>query len=277
MLEHLIQYTHSDKRYNEDVSAVGNDYMFVIDGATGLGANDVMGCGDDARWFAQTMKEHIQKHIHDELPLTEIVCQAIRDTRSRYRQDVEKMKKIDMPSGCIALFRLKDKKLEFFGLGDTCGVIELRDGQILMIADERLEALDHSVIQEMVRISAERGIPLSETRPFVKDQLIYNRNLRNTEKGYYALDLTEAGPAHAFVRTWPVESVRRIACMSDGFSQILDYPGHHDLSALLDAIEADHEQVARQLYDLQEEDSACRVVPRLKKRDDATMTFAKIC
>ena len=90
MLEHLIQYTHSDKRYNEDVSAVGNDYMFVIDGATGLGANDVMGCGDDARWFAQTMKEHIQKHIHDELPLTEIVCQAIRDTRSRYRQDVER-------------------------------------------------------------------------------------------------------------------------------------------------------------------------------------------
>ena len=138
MLEHLIQYTHSDKRYNEDVSAVGNDYMFVIDGATGLGANDVMGCGDDARWFAQTMKEHIQKHIHDELPLTEIVCQAIRDTRSRYRQDVEKMKKIDMPSGCIALFRLKDKKLEFFGLGDTCGVIELRDGQILMIADNSL-------------------------------------------------------------------------------------------------------------------------------------------
>ena len=111
----------------------------------------------------------------------------------------------------------------------------------------------------------------------MKDQLIYNRNLRNTEKGYYALDLTEAGPAHAFVRTWPVESVRRIACMSDGFSQILDYPSHHDLSALLDAIEADHEQVARQLYDLQEEDSACRVVPRLKKRDDATMTFAKIC
>lgn len=65
--------------------------------------------------------------------------------------------------------------------------------------------------------------------------------------------------------------------MSDGFSQILDYPSHHDLSALLDAIEADHEQVARQLYDLQEEDSACHVVPRLKKRDDATMTFAKIC
>ena len=28
-------------------------FMFVIDGATGLGENDVMGTGDDARWFCR--------------------------------------------------------------------------------------------------------------------------------------------------------------------------------------------------------------------------------
>ena len=176
------------------------------------------------------------------------------------------MNQIDMPSACIALFRVSEDQLEFFGLGDTCGIVELNDGEIIMISDEKLEALDQGVIREMQRISAERGIPLAESRPFVQDQLIHNRNLRNTQEGYYALDLRDVG----------VDQVKRIACMSDGFSQILEYPGHQDIAALLDRIEHDHLKTAEELYALQEADADCQVVPRLKKRDDATLTFARI-
>ncbi len=47
MLEHIIRYTYSERAFNEDVCAADASFMFVIDGATGLGENDVMGTGDD--------------------------------------------------------------------------------------------------------------------------------------------------------------------------------------------------------------------------------------
>lgn len=277
MLEHIIRYTYSERAFNEDVCAADASFMFVIDGATGLGENDVMGTGDDARWFAETMKANIERRIHNaDMPLSQIVREAVKEARRAYVLDVEEMNQIDMPSACIALFRVSEDRLEFFGLGDTCGIVELNDGEIIMISDEKLEALDQGVIREMQRISAERGIPMAESRPFVQDQLIHNRNLRNTQEGYYALDLRDVGVDHAVVRTWPLDQVKRIACMSDGFSQILEYPGHQDIAALLDRIEHDHLKTAEELYALQEADADCQVVPRLKKRDDATLTFARI-
>ena len=82
--------------------------------------------------------------------------------------------------------------------------------------------------------------------------------------------------APALVMQLRSDQVKRIACMSDGFSQILEYPGHQDIAALLDRIEHDHLKTAEELYALQEADADCQVVPRLKKRDDATLTFARI-
>ena len=82
--------------------------------------------------------------------------------------------------------------------------------------------------------------------------------------------------APALVMQLRSDQVKRIACMSDGFSQILEYPGHQDITALLDRIEHDYLKTAEELYALQEADADCQVVPRLKKRDDATLTFARI-
>ena len=40
--------------------------------------------------------------------------------------------------------------LEFYGLGDTCGVIELMDHSVEMVTDSVLEALDDKVIRRCV-------------------------------------------------------------------------------------------------------------------------------
>ena len=85
MLEHIIRYMYSERAFNEDVCAADASFMFVIDGATGLGENDVMGTGDDARWFAETMKANIERRIHNaDMPLSQIVREAVKEARRAY-------------------------------------------------------------------------------------------------------------------------------------------------------------------------------------------------
>ena len=60
--------------------------------------------------------------------------------------------------------------------------------------------------------------------------------------------------------------------MSDGFSQILMYPGYSDIKQILDAIET-NEPIEKQLYQYQEMDADCILYPRLKKRDDTTYIY----
>lgn len=64
--------------------------------------------------------------------------------------------------------------------------------------------------------------------------------------------------------------------MSDGFSQIMDFDYCNSMSQLLDAVDQDPLKVFKDLYDLQEQDALCSKVPRLKKRDDTTLAYAKV-
>lgn len=48
------------------------------------------------------------------------------------------------------------------------------------------------------------------------------------------------------------------------------------MSQLLDAVDQDPLKVFKDLYDLQEQDALCSKVPRLKKRDDTTLAYAKV-
>lgn len=276
MFNNIKAHTYSDKKWNEDVFAVGNSYLLVIDGATGLGKNNVMGVGDDAMWFAHLMKEEISNRINENISLSDIVTKAIEKVQSAYAMDIDEVEKIDMPSGCIALFRERDDNIEFFGLGDTCGVIEFNDGSIEVISDKNLEQLDQTVIEKMQLLSKEQAIPFLDTRKLVNDDLIQNRKKRNTEDGYYALDLTLDSIPHAINRIWKKSEIKRIACMSDGFYQIMGYSIYSSLADLLDSIQKEEINVFDRLKEEQENDRDCIIVPRFKLRDDMTMAYAEV-
>ena len=158
MFTHRFAHTYSDKIMNEDVFSIGKHHLFVIDGATGLGKNDLMGHGDDARWFAQEMKRHLEASLHLDEDLESIVLRSIKKICDEYDLNPDQINKIDMPSACIALFRERNDFLEFYGLGDTCGVIELMDHSVEMVTDSVLEALDDKVIRTMQKISKEKTV-----------------------------------------------------------------------------------------------------------------------
>lgn len=274
MFSHILEKTYSDKKYNEDVYASSNHFLLVLDGATGLGKKNFMS-EDDALWFVQRVKEEVIKRIELNISLEEIVSDSIQVIQKEHVLDVETMDPIDMPSGCISLLRIKDNTLEYFGLGDALTIVELKDGTIESFYDDKIEYLDGLVVEQMEIFSKKYNIPFVQGRKYTQDLVIENRKKRNTENGYYSLDLSLKWKHHGMSKQWNIKDIDRVACMSDGFWQIID---HLNLSYfdVLNRVEENLDLTFKDLYMAQESDPDCEKVHRLKKRDDTTIVFAKV-
>ena len=276
MFYNIVSKSISDRIHNEDVYGFGENFVFVIDGATGLGENDCMGYGDDAKWFVENVAKYLCDHVSSGTIIEhlEMICSQLYDTYSKQLKFNHKA--AYMPSSCISLFRIVDETVEYYGLGDTMGYIEFTDGSYEVMYDQKLVDLDASAIKQMEDIASEKGISPIEARKYIQDILIYNRSLLNTENGYYSLELTGGGLHHAICKSWNLKDVKRVCCMSDGFYEILDYGLYPNVKELVNGVEKDYEFVFDQLYQAQEKDALGYEVPRFKIRDDTTVVYAHV-
>ncbi len=248
--------------------------VFLIDGATGLSNNEVMS-KDDAHWFSNRLKEEIVKRLKMD-SIVEIVKESIWSIQNEYKLDVHTLAKQDMPSGCISLFRERNAQVEYFGLGDCVGFIEWMDGTVETLFDDRIEKMDNEVISKMKELSIQYNIPFLQTRKYVNSILLENRNARNRKDGFYALDLTMDGFKGAIYKSWPSETIKRVACMSDGLYQITSFFPKWSTKEVLNSMQEDIDNLFTTLYTEQERDADCIRVPRLKIRDDTTGVFALV-
>lgn len=173
----------------------------------------------------------------------------------------------------ISLFREYEESIEYLGVGDCVGVIEFENGDAMTLFDNRIEEMDNQVIQKMISLSKELKIPYLQTRPYVNPVLLENRNLRN--KQFYALDLTLDCIDGVIYRKWNKNKVKRMACLTDGLYQLMEFNPTWKEVDLLNHMEMNIEEAFQSLYLAQEADSNCLQHPRLKKRDDTTGVFAK--
>lgn len=268
----IISYSISDKKNNEDIYSYSNCHALVIDGATGLSKKQES--KEEVIWFVQHLKQEIDARIHLSLSLSQIVEQALDAMQSHY-QNIENMDNIELPNACISLFRFQNQELEYYGLGDCCGVVETKNGNITCFEDTTISMLDQKVIDHMMVVSKQNKIPFLETRqlPEIQEHIIANRRCANSL--YFILDPTKKGISHAVEKRWPLKNIKRICVMSDGFSQILSVPGYETMNKVLDGIESNPEKVQRDLYFFQQQDAQCIQLPRLKKRDDTTYVFVR--
>ena len=276
MLFPIVAKTYSDREYNEDVFGYGDSFWFVIDGATGLGENNYMQTGDDARWFVQNVCAYLQEHLHSEKSVVSCLEEITSRLLKEYEVKTGEKNAAFMPCACISLFRIIDDEIEYYGLGDSVGVIEFVDGSTEVLFDQNLVDVDAIAITEMMKISQAKGISPIAARKEIQDVLIANRGLLNQKNGYYSLELTGMGIHHAICKKWKVANVKRLACMSDGFYEIMEFGLYSNIKDLLDAVDKNVDFVFQQLYEAQEKDAQGYQVPRFKVRDDTTVVYTKI-
>lgn len=267
----------------EDAVGWGKTYLFALDGASGLTGSHIMDGGSDAAWFAGGVRDGLCRALERESqrPTIVILEEILAGMRLEYESRASQLGVSlppDSPSAGIALFREIGEETEFFGLGDCVGMARLADGSLFWSCDPALPALDDGVVARMAEIHQKTGATVLEARSQCGGLLLHNRTLKNTPEGYWILDLSGIGLAHARVQRWKRGEVRSISACSDGFGQLVS-PFHlaEDYGKLHDRMrEEPLEALAAALFAAQERDPDANRYPRLKFRDDICALWARI-
>ena len=147
----------------------------------------------------------------------------------------------------------------------------------MVLTDEVLEGLDEGVVALMVERSAGRSLSATEKRALVRDEVIANRQRKNVEGGYWCLDPTGEGLAHARRLTLPAADVVAVAGMSDGLFRAF---GQYGMARLDEWMAGATYFSALMLCDrmrvLEAEDASLERFPRMKVGDDASVFWMGI-
>ncbi len=271
-----ICYPGNPQRPNEDMVAFGKDYCFALDGASCLSGVEVMDRGSDAAWLVENVTAALCSALDDgdDRPTGQILEEILRPLRRQYFAALEQKgipEPEDSPSAGFALFRKRNGRLEFFGLGDCVGVATLPNGKAFYSLDTSLPNLDGTVLDKMVQLHQRENIPVLQAKALCNDMLLANRKKRNHPDGYWVLDLSsENAIANAREFSWPLTAPIPVGAFSDGFSELADvFRFYEDYSALFAAMQVgDLESLCQRLCYAQDEDPDCNRYPRFKLRDD---------
>lgn len=277
-LAQQICYPGNPKAANEDIAGFGKDYCFVMDGASCLSGIHVMEQGSDAAWMVNAVKQSLCQRLDsgDARPTRQILQEIIPPIRQEYESVLHSRglhQPEDSPSAGLALFRQREGRLEFFGLGDCVGVAVFPEGNRFVSLDTNLVDLDNTVLEKMKRIHADTGMPILEAKTQCNDLLMANRQKRNRPGGYWVLDLfLDEGMQYAREFSWEMTGPVRVGTFSDGFAQLTElfdcYKGYGEL---FDAMQTtDLDTMFETLCRVQDSDPLCDRYPRFKLRDDTS-------
>ena len=262
---------------NEDYVGIGDKYVFVLDGATGLTKDNLIGKRygmSDARWFVLRVAEALHRDLSSsKKDIKEILTTCVKEMKGLWTKSFDLC-----PSAGIVIWRIRGQSLEYFGLGDCDALIEYKNGIKQAICEEKLKNLDEKIIQEMLSLHVKTGCSMQQARKYLIDGLRYHRSLKNKPEGYWTLDITGEGIYHARELSFPAEEVSRVFCCSDGFSQLIQHKKLDSLSVLssLAAECQDPYFLIQELHRYQEKDREMVRVPRTKFMDDASFAIADI-
>ena len=276
-------FTDRGNAANEDFAHAGalpggGTYGVVIDGATGLVELPTVSTGfsTNAQWFAHTVGvglcQALESGIAPEQALVDATATARAELEASLGRLLDELDPAAVPSATLALAVAGEKDVELWGLADSPLVVLLRTGELLVSTDETLEALDERVVELMVERSAGRDLTVAERRALVREEVLANRRLRNTSGGYWCLDPSGSGLAHARRLTLPRAELAAVAGMSDGLFRAF---GQYGLASLAEWVRGATYFSALGLCDrmraLEASDAQLTCFPRMKVGDDASL------
>jgi serine/threonine protein phosphatase PrpC len=269
---------------NEDVCGSTVRSAWVLDGATGLGGERLLTGASDAAWLARAYNARLQASgDRSGAALQDFFADLIADVslefdRRRLRPPAQSF---ELPSAAISFVRLRASHLEVACLGDCRAIVAGRDGFVVCGSRSRVRELDGGVVKRMEAIRRQNAsMTFAEIRRAVDHDLRANRNLLNTDGGYWILSIDPNAARHIETSALTVEpgtTVRGLLA-SDGFYRLVDtfrvFEG--DSALLAAALEHRLPALLAELRNLEDADSECVAYPRLKPKDDATALLFEV-
>lgn len=272
--------SHSVSPVNEDVFNIVENAAWVIDGATGLTNKRITDFKSDAQWYASRWNSYLTENINSNSDINEIIKEGITFIKKEYEgfKGFDKLSELDYPCAAIALIRIKNNKIEYYVLGDSSLVYKCDGGNTSEIYDKHLEELEVSILNKIKAVKREKNINMLEAKAYCLEEIKNTRMLKNTNEGYWILELDEQAADHAICGSIDAQNNIKVFMTSDGFSQYYDTINiAENCEEFLDLAEAnDMNTLCEKLRLEQDKDSLCNKYPRLKKSDDATLVYLEI-
>jgi len=265
---------------NEDFAFSCEQYIFVVDGASGLSDKNYTHYESDAQWFAHRLGTLLQIRLQrmDE-KIEDILSEIIDELRAEYETFLPNAdpNPFAMPSASLSILRLNRGCIELFQLGDCVTVLTTKDCDVEVFWDDSVVNLDNAVIETIVNISHEKKISYPDALMYKRDYLIHNRKKCNVPDGYWILDLSGIGIRHAYTNSFPACNVTAAAILSDGFAEIVRLYELYDYKRLMEQIEKySLHLLCDELFKAQDQDVSMAKHPRLKHRDDSSAAWCSI-
>lgn len=259
---------------NEDRIGTRGALAWVIDGATDIGSEPIIGPGSDAGWFAGAIHDVLDDPGFDigprlaDLPSRLAATIAARFEMAQRRAPADRF---EHPSASGVVVRMAGATLDYVSVGD-CTLIVEQNGTVARIGSDLADAGDKRLAAAIARFHDDNGgASAAAARAHVWPAMRAARNRMNTPGGYGILSITP--PPDEFVRAGQVDlaSDARILLASDGLMRLVDVFHAYDDGSLLRAAER-HGLAAlcHELRAFEHGDPETRVHPRAKTCDDAS-------
>ncbi|MGF1429184.1 protein phosphatase 2C domain-containing protein [Kitasatospora sp. LaBMicrA B282] len=184
---------------NEDFVLAGEDFVLVLDGATRSAPET--GCRHDVAWVTRRLGLRLGQLLVEqpELTLTAALRAAIERVRALHADTCE-LDHPDSPSATVAVVRERAGRLEHLVLCDSPVLIELTDGRLVVVHDDRVDRLPAYDLATVAR-------------------------LRNTPGGFWVASTRPEAADQALTGAHPSAEVARFAVLSDGVSRLVERYG----------------------------------------------------
>lgn len=175
------------------------------------------------------------------------------------------------PSTTVLIARERDAHLEFLALGDSTAIVKTNDGVVHRIADDRLSrtAVD---LRCQYRARLQAGSGYDDThRALLGELQLHERQLRNSDQGYWIAEADPEASYKAVRRTFRVDDVAWSVLATDGAQRVIDHMG----LSWEDIAHMDRAELARLLQRLHTwerfDDPTGKFLPRAKQHDDKVL------
>ncbi|MFD5620693.1 hypothetical protein [Streptomyces yangpuensis] len=253
---------------NEDWVAGTSSLALVLDGLSTAGLDT--GCRHGVPWYVAQLGGHLTAALaeHDR-PLADGLADALERV-ARLHPECD-LKNPGTPSATVAILRERPGYFDHLVLADSPVVLEGSTG-VTVLTDLRVDEVCQDLRAETERFRT--GTP--EHRASVAKLVAAQREIRNTDQGYWVAASTPEAARHALTGTAAADDVWSAAVMSDGISRLVTEYGMATWEAVLDQLrEGGPVSLIRRVREVEATDPHGQRWPRYKAGDDAAVAFCQ--
>lgn len=280
MLKVTVAASHGSGEINEDVVGFCGSAVWVIDGATGVGAS-LLEAPSDAAWLARRADRELHAALSSEpdLPTVDLLRRVMSACRESLETERVRMANgaHEHPSAAFAMVRHHAGRVEFSTLGN-CRIVYRHEGTVRLFGTTPLAEIERRTI-ELARqcMDEDPTITPAMLRDKLLPQLRANRSLMNRPDGYWVLGIEPAAADHLDRLTVPACDGDAFALASDGFLRLIEV---FEVASPADLLAMDNDDAFAAALDklraLENLEGSCHRHPRVKVHDDATFAHCRI-